>query len=1181
MAADKKAPGLERATKSLPLHGGMTEEIDGFVLEAPGMGLMRNVRFTKTDFCEKAEARTLVSASGVTNESSDYYGMFVNGNRVAIIGNDNVAHSDDAGATWDSTAQNTDLLGIEKVCSTIEASGAMNFQMEPCGVYLEATPDTYSIMGYACAWETITLNPAGGNCSKKVHLAFYTEGGHLVDEQTYDDHHSPKLQGAAVGIADCLMVDTGGDIWLNRCVPATEAYWGTPVEYARALLDYNQLYNPTDVGFGPAGTPLKGENMRMGYSNVTTNNQTGLCFHNGQPRADGYDDYGVIAYKEGTTIRAERTLLGVPQGGSVAIATDATTFFNQILAVYTDGIYNWFLVNKVNTTTVFNGSTLHLYRHLVSFAALTSYQHPVTYDGPYVNGTIHLSNGGTKIFSAATYAHGDPTDKMQSTLGEHAVQWSDWSSAPGSVTISDDTYSHRLVSNMVVDKDNLPHVVVQQWDNWNPDEGAIGGSPAIPSGTPTMSKPVTSVQLRWQWAERDVRWGPRADVVATYDAGQSKAMPESMGEQNTGLQSLVYWDDGSGGVGAGHNFWYGNANILTAEDHYFFVSNGVDPAWPINDSILPLASGISRMNVYHLNSALRVPYELFAAGMVSGTSVPVWYDDAGNVMEITCIDSPEIVGATGDGSGISYNTYQEMGLSGELSKYCQAVTGYYDSQGIVHRSAPSSPLFLGNTDSSISDVTTVTAYVTPPLSVSRDRSYFIEIYEAFPGETAQLCYTTPIGSQQAQATIPVSWKTTLNPTTGAWPVDVTGNRGSKALYTNGDVLAADPWPAFDLLAKSGRRLFAHSISDPSALYYSKTFENGISPEFNAALVISIGNEKITAIAAIDDKVLVWTAREMWLVYGTGPDNTGANGDFFVEKFPHAIGCTEPDSILSYEEGIAFLSNTGEFKLITRDLQMQDFGDAVKGITGAANFDVVRALVYAEQHELLWYVTADASTKYLPVGGETGVDQPPRPQMATEHDTAFTLVYNYKYKKWSMVNDPTFNIAAVLNGKPCGLVAANFYRTGDDWVAALETEQETPWFKTNNLQDFGRVYGATFLGRYFSSWTDNGAGVESGDIEITVLYDYEGAGADSDVFRFRANKDFGAASGDRLQVRVRPSRQKCQAIRFLIKEVSTTAVEVHEPTYAIGRGFSLTSVDLHYGIKGGSGTKNLGADRKKG
>jgi hypothetical protein len=139
--------------------------------------------------------------------------------------------------------------------------------------------------------------------------------------------------------------------------------------------------------------------------------------------------------------------------------------------------------------------------------------------------------------------------------------------------------------------------------------------------------------------------------------------------------------------------------------------------------------------------------------------------------------------------------------------------------------------------------------------------------------------------------------------------------------------------------------------------------------------------------------------------------------------------------------------------------------------------------------------------------------------------------------------------------------------------------ETPWIKVNQLQDYGRFWEATLLGKYLSDWKDNGAGLEAGDLKVTTKYDYEGLNGDVDEYTFRSNVDFDPTDGERLQFKVFPGRQKCQAIKFIIEEQLTTKVDDAEPNYTLGRGFELTSIDLVYGAKGGS-SRNFGTRRQK-
>jgi hypothetical protein len=231
------------------------------------------------------------------------------------------------------------------------------------------------------------------------------------------------------------------------------------------------------------------------------------------------------------------------------------------------------------------------------------------------------------------------------------------------------------------------------------------------------------------------------------------------------------------------------------------------------------------------------------------------------------------------------------------------------------------------------------------------------------------------------------------------------------------------------------------------------------------------------------------------------------------------------------------------------------------------------------------VTRTQGDEYVAQGITTGKPQPPRPFLENQAPASCALVYNYKYQKWSIFDDGAPETRqSVVVGTQVGKMSDTytFYReTDDDFRFSGLAKWETPWIKVNQLQDFGRFYGLTILGKYLSSWADGGAGIEAGDLQVEVCYDYEGYGATTHTETFRANVDLDPADGNRLQIRVRPKRQKCQAIKVKFQEVATTAVEVWEPTYTTGQGYILTGMDVHYGAKGGSGDKSLGSARRKG
>jgi hypothetical protein len=1164
--------GLDRATKSIPLAGGIVEEVDDFLLEPGGMQYMENLRFTKKDVAEKARGRSTGVATGVTNHTTVANGIWAEGNKVAVVGNDKIGTSSDGGATFDQVNLDTDLMGIESALRTAEQTGGMHYSWAPIGTYTAGTPNTYPISGYVVGFERIQSATTGNN--RDVVVQIYDAEGRMIEETIKGGCGAPKVHPYSGGVIVSMVEKATREIVVYIVVDGTPSLGSSISDVARSVQDYCQVYNDTDEEWGNVGTTYDHNLMRLGYSLDMKDNNFAFDSFN---RIE--DVYGVRAWKDGAgAIKLVRTWLGLPTGSVSTVQTDSATLFGTLLDVSADDSYIYCLYAQ---TRNLKGATAHsdlkVTRMNLDITSPTTKTLESGLTATYVNGSVRTDSNGD-AHMAWTRAAGTPVQNQLDTAGAHGVTWqvldSDWS------TINDASYfwSYRLVSDVAIDQNDKAYVCAQQWDNWNP--GAGGTAPRdldIPLFTPTHKKPVTTVliNLTQTGAEDHL-------VVATFDAGQSKGCLPASDEQSIHMSGELYYFSAQA-TGAGtHQFWYGNTVLLTASDTSFFATITTDRPNPSVDGRMQMHPGSTRFAAYRISSEIQVNSTNLTNGMFMGTAVPTWYDGSVEICSMSPIDSPEITyfyDNGGDNMG-SYMAYQDAVVAADEAKAYQAVVGYYDDAGLVHRSAPSATVYVGKTKAEDTTGTVGTFYVTPIIGVARNRKYFVEIYEAWPGGVPQLAGSNHVSRNSGfiQSTVQVA--VNASPLV-AIDQDIADVRASKTIYTAGNVLASDPWPNFDLVVQSGRRLFAHSISDPSTIYYSKTFEAGVAPEFSASLTVTLGNETITAMGAIDDKVILFSAKGCWVLYGTGPDNTGANGDFFVEKMVYPVGCTDQQSIITMEQGIAFYSSTTEeFHIFSRDLQLADVGDAVKTISAGIT-DVVDSIVVPNDHEIRWYCTRTVGPEYVADSATNSPPQPPRPFIENQAPAGSIFVYNYKYQKWSIIED------AAVRTQRAVISNNSILELADDWdVYPLDNSSwdklckwETPWIKVNQLQDFGRFYGLTFLGKYMSSWS--GSPVQAGDLQVTVRYDYEGALGDTHVERFRANVDLDPADGDRLQFRVRPKRQKCQAIKLQIEEVATTAVELWEPTYTTGQGFVLTGVDVHYGAKGGSGDKSLGSSRRKG
>jgi hypothetical protein len=1176
---------LKRVTKSIPLAGGEQNEAPDFLLEPPGMAHIENGRYTKEDTVEKVEPVGFEGFSGVGNHTGQVpFVLSEVNNTLVTVGKDKVAKFD--GTSWTAKDHQGDPLGLERVLSTATQAGGNNFTWCPIGDWnTVASPDEIDINGYAVAFEKRDNSSATPVVS--VYLHRYDVRGNLVDETLIGSNFiSPKLVNLHGNNAKLFVGVTDNTIRRATVFPPTNA---TPHGTVTTVSGVSFVSDERQ-GFNATGTwdALNVEEMRSGFaynSDLHCNFQ--VKFHPQLSTAG----IGVLAWKEEGVGTIRWTLLdqfGDPTGTTYDLgltAENPPTFMHEFLDVDVDATDVVFLRTENDTTNVLGdvlvlaSSVSHTNTGLATAVVAGS-------EGATVpQGTIALKSDGS-VTIVYQRVFGSPTLRMGSDFSNTDGLRFLTSNIPASATLQFQLNGFKLASNIVYDKDNNANIVVQQWSNTTPNNG--GQDPETRSLNPASIKPVTSTLVKL------VVGSPSTlHVVGTMDAGQSRSLDASFDEQNIQFGDLFYLDEivkqDESPDRWRHSFWFGNRNILGLEDLYIYLSTDLASPDNVAHGNSSLLSGDARMNLYRIAPDVEINSVDHGEGFILNTALPLWYDGAG-LGEISVIDQPEIISVTeisetGSSQDIESFAYNQVQAD---YKIIQAVSAYTDASGNVHRSAPSFPLFVGGLDPDASNaIIEVRVAATPAISfLGGDREYTMEFYVAGPGEVPQLAASATYFPNQTATSVAATFFANLNPT------DVGLNteepvRQSKFIYTAGNVLPVDPWPSVKEVVTTSRRMFGTSEAAPGTIFYSKIFEENVSPEFSASLVLALGeSRKLTALGRVDDKVIAFERDAIHVINGTGPDNTGANGDFFVTRLSTTVGCEDPESVLTADEGLAFFSSvTQEFHLITRDLQIVDIGGPVQDLTSNPDFNILSSLEYRKEHELRWYVTnLGSSSEFLPAG-DTGPGippQPPRPRVGRSvSGTGSWLSFNTRYSKWCAGSGPAIGYAsAIYNNRPALLDDIfDLYLTSDDLSKSEFMTWETPWIKVNQLQDYGRFYTATFLGKYLSSWTDNGSGVEAGDLKVTVKYDYEGLNGVQDVYLFRANVDFDPAGSERLQLAVHPGRQKCQAIKFLIEEQATSGQLPGEPTYTKGRGFELNSLDLLFGAKVGS-SKSIGQRRSK-
>ena len=1132
--------------RSIPFSGGRQDDVEEFSQESPTMSEATNVRYRKAGQVEKS-----LPFEEVLNDHAVIPSIISTAadNLFAVDTGGTTYVHEEGETTWHTSPSRMRPAVNEPIHNLPAASGGGNYSFAEDSTYrmvayerripnyIKDAPPTVEVVCELYDLATLTLVDRAVNAPIiSVNPQCINPGGGLccyfVDAAnaiSYFRVESGALALNATGITDCLL------LFPNTGVATTV----------------------TDIDL-----------YRIGH--CEDGSVTGLFVVTGNPNAGGGSGQGIIAWKStpGNSIQTQRlnssgvlvsspaTALGSNAGCMpLDISMDDNNNVAIIYGFHSEPAGTWTFTVQGKTGLATGSPTWDGARTLVSG------------NGTVINGSCAVL--GDDAWFAATTVHRNIDTDMPTDVDEDSrVTFGTFDSASQSTYQT--IYHHRLASQAVKNPFATSLLcVVQQWTSMEPRTTTV-----VPTFLPVHLKGVTSVLVDVSSSEL-VIW-------SAYDAGQSRAMHTSGAEQNTHLPNLYLASSG---------FRYINRVQLQPED-IFHIPTGVDSSY--NKRTASMYGGEARGVVYEtkIGTDLDTPLTAERVGQnaIINTAVPSSFDGVA-LGELSPLDQPEIVVyRQRGGTPTTHIGWEVLSTIPDQTRTVQVVCGYSDANGQLHRSAPSFPLFVeGNVDA-ISDGTELWRRVgwTLPLTAYVDRPYFFEIYIGQGANEPQLAAVlsrdlTPYSHTDAETVLIDSFISTIDPV-----------RHSETIYTAGNVLAADAWPNFDDFVVTSNRLFAIGDANKGTIFYSKLFEENIAPEFSASLVIPLGRSRtLQAAGKVDDKVLIFTEDEVFAIYDTGPDNTGANGDFIVDRLQTAFGCTDPRSILEIPEGLCFYSSRSQqFHIITHDLQIVDIGrpiqDASQHITGFHG-----GVVVPDEHELRWYCEYAGASEFGPAA-DTGAGIPPRPARPRfEHSTPANqgaLVYNYQYRKWS-TQSPSLGGAYTLwvmkDGRPNALTSAfsHYRETKTNWTTAEEMMVETPWVRIANLQTYGRVDELIILGKYLSAWNDanwGGGKLESGDIQVDLWYDYEASATPSDTYRYRANRgDLGNENtSDRMQLSVHPGKPKCQAIKVRVTEIPTTAVEVSEPTYGAGQGFALTGMDIVFEPKRGTGSKTLSQQRGK-
>lgn len=176
------------------------------------------------------------------------------------------------------------------------------------------------------------------------------------------------------------------------------------------------------------------------------------------------------------------------------------------------------------------------------------------------------------------------------------------------------------------------------------------------------------------------------------------------------------------------------------------------------------------------------------------------------------------------------------------------------------------------------------------------------------------------------------------------------------LYTEGGVLEHIGPPAIRSFKVSRERVWALSAEDGRP-WFSKARVKGEFPNFSDALILDYeGVTGLTAASPMDDKTILFSEKNIFAVYGLGPDEVGA-GSFDVQQLTTDVGTSQPASVVYTSIGIYYMSMKGIY-FLDRGLNSSFIGARIED----QREDEIRGSYELEDREQVWFTAFDGSVQ---------------------------------------------------------------------------------------------------------------------------------------------------------------------------------------------------------------------------
>lgn len=483
---------------------------------------------------------------------------------------------------------------------------------------------------------------------------------------------------------------------------------------------------------------------------------------------------------------------------------------------------------------------------------------------------------------------------------------------------------------------------------------------------------------------------------------------------------------------------------------------------------------------------------------------------------------------------------QPDGATNTDAYYYQFTYEWTDNQGNAFRSAPSIPIAV-TTTGALSTGSVVLKIPTLRLTMKTANPVKICVYR---WSVAQQIYYQTIANY---LTSPLLNSTTVDSVTVTDTLLDATILGNNILYTTGGVVEDVNAPASNILSLFDTRLWLVDAENPNLLWFSKQVIQATPVEMSDLFTLFVPpttategtTGPITALSAMDDKLVIFKENAILYINGAGPDNTGASNQYSQPIFvTSTVGCTNQKSIVLTPTGLMFQSNKGIW-LLDRGMGTTYIGAPVE------NFN--ESLV------------------------NSAVNVPATNQVRFTLDSGTTLMYDYYYEQWGTFTGVPAISSTIFQGMHTFI---NQYGAAYQEQTGIYLDGSNPVlmnFKTGplrlgDLQGYQRSYFFYLLGTFLSPHK----------LQLLISYDYEDNSSQSMIISptnystnygtYPNQSPYGQGTpyggGTNLETwRVFLQRQRCMAFAIEMREIFDSSFGT-----VAGAGLTLSGLNVVMGFK---------------